>query len=269
MTDPVMITALYCLPFGALAGLLSGLMGIGGGLVLVPLFYYLFPHLGVDHAHLMSACVATSLVTIIVTASSSALSHWRMGNLNTRRFMPIAGAMVVGGSCAGLVMPLLATELLRSVFALFALFIAWRMVRGAKDPEPEITKSGVLLHQLSGSAIIGLFSALMGIAGGALLVPFLNRMGIAVRQAIGIAAACGVVLAISGSISYALVPVDAGVMPAGSLGYVYLPAAIGVVMTSVFFAPLGAKLNQRLPIRRLKQLFALLLAVVSMRLLFS
>lgn len=252
---------------GSVVGVLAGMLGIGGGLIIVPALLYLLTELlNVGLAESMPMAIATSLATIILTGMSSARAHFKLGNLN----VSIVKWCAVGISLGAILGPQVATRLpaeqVKSIFALLVVFIAAQMVFGGQRKSQQKISNTLLI-------IIGFFtgiiSAFMGIGGGALMVPALVWFRVDIKQAIGCAAFCGLVIAVFGTISFVQAGWSNPHLPPWSLGYVYLPAAIGIVITSVFTAKLGAKISHHLNTIILKRVFAGFLIIVAARMLLG
>jgi len=261
--DPLALIAY--LTTGAVAGLLAGLLGIGGGALIVPALIAIFSYLHLDSTWAPHLAVTTSLATIIATGSVSAYSHHRRGALDWAIFRVLGPALLIGagiGACfGGEITPLW----LQRLFALFLFYSGVRML--ARQPRTA-TKPLPTRPRLLGTGIgFGALSALLGVGGGVLVVPFLARHGIDLRRAVGTASACGVPIAAAGSLGFILAGWGRSGLPAQSLGFLYWPAAVAIVATSMPFANLGARLAHRLPTQALKRVFALLLLLVGVGLI--
>jgi hypothetical protein len=252
---------------GALAGVLAGLLGIGGGLVIVPILYFCFTIQGVSHDVMMHLALGTSLATIIFTSLSSMRAHNQRGSLNWSIFKTITPGILTGTLIGSFIATALPTEFLKGFFGIFLYFVSFQMLTG-KKPEAGRTVPGAVGLFGAGNGI-GIFSALVGIGGGTLSVPFLTWCNVKIHEAIGTAAAIGLPIAIAGSIGYAIRGIGVEELPAWSMGYIYFPALLGIVSMSVFTAPLGAKLAHSLPVDKLKKIFALLLFLVGSKMLWS
>lgn len=254
--------ALGLMAAGAVAGLIAGLLGVGGGIVMVPAMAFAFQALGYDADVVMHVAVGTSLAVIIATGTMSARAHHARGAVDfdvLRLWGPfIVGASLLGGLMAGLY----SGAVLRIIFGVVALFIALNIVLPVQRR---------LMAHLSGSAaanrtsavVVGYISALMGIGGGSLSVPTLVAFGNPMHRAVGTSSALGVMLAVPGALGFVVSGWFAGGRPPFSLGFVNLVALvlIGVVASNV--APLGAALAHRLDQRRLKLVFAVFLVLVG------
>lgn len=253
---------------GALVGFLAGLLGIGGGLIVVPVLVMLLPAFGVVPAEqAILVAIATSLASIIVTATSSVLAHHRWGNVP----WPTASAIMVGAASGAWAVGYLAhnisTAVLQMIFGIAVLLLALRMLgsRSAvgKKPLPgQITTAAI-------SVFLGGIASLLGIGGGALFVPMLNYYSVDMRRAIGCAAASGIAIAVFGSFGYVIAGWQHYQLADGFVGYIYLPALLGIVSTSVFTAPLGAKLTQSLPVLTMKRVFGILLLLIAAKMILS
>lgn len=251
---------------GIVGGLLSGMLGIGGGIIVVPLLIYLLPLMDVPMALVVPMAVGTSLATIVVTTASSAFAHHKNGAIDWSWVRLIVPLLVVGGVLGGYIGANIDPFVLQRIFATMLLILAARMIWKVQPraQRQRIRPTPVRIC----SALIGVVSALVGIGGGALVVPMLHYYQVIMRQAVAIAAVCSVVLALVGTLTYAWVG-RAGVDVPGAVGFVYLPAWLGIGIFSVLMAPLGAKLAHRLPVRYLQRAFATLLIAVSCHLFIT
>lgn len=263
------VTILLDLVFGAVAGLASGLFGIGGGAIIVPFLVWSLPRQGVDEEVVMIMAVATSLATIVVTSLSSVRAHQRRGFLDWSRVARLTPGLVCGTVLGSIIADHLPTPRFKQLFALFLLVVAVRLFRSEREEQVGNWKDSKVL-MVGGGFGIGVLSALFGIGGGSLTVPFLLKCGSSVREAVAVSAACGFPIAVVGTVSYVLLGwhgVDP--LPPGSLGYVHGPAFLGIASASVVTAPVGAALAHRLPMRVLKKLFALVLFGLGIRMLWQ
>ena len=265
--DPLVVIILSCLILGSVVGVLAGMLGIGGGLIIVPVLSYLRIHfMGMTTETVMPVAIATSLSTIIFTGMSSAFAHYKLGNIQ-RHVVLYTGLGIAFGAFAGAqIASHISGELLKDVFAVLVILIAMQMIFGKQKASENDASKGTLATVGGGA---GLLSALMGIGGGALLVPALVWFRVNVRAAIGCAAFCGLIIAVFGTTSFIVAGYNAIDVPEHSLGYVYLPATAGIVATSMFTANIGAKLGQRVNVRVLKAMLACLLVLVSIRMILG
>ena len=253
------------LAIGALVGFLAGLLGIGGGMVMVPMLVFVFTAKGFPAAHMMHLSLATSMATILFTSASSVRAHHRHGAVDWRVARAMAPGILAGAFGASLVAGFVPTRPLAVFFTGFMFYAAAQMFFEVK-PKPA--------RQLPGSAglfaagtVIGGFSSVLAAGGAFLSIPFLAWCNVPLKRAIGTAAANGFPIALAGTAGYVLQGTRATGLPEGSFGYVYLPALILIVLASMPAAPLGARLAHRLPVRRLRVLFALMLLALALRML--
>ncbi len=251
---------------GLVAGIMAGLLGIGGGLVLVVALVWLLPLQGVPPESAMHAALATSLASIVLTGISSARAHHRRGSVRWTIVRWLVPGMLVGGLLGSFLAMALPGEVLRygvSVYCLLASAQLWFGVeRQRPDSAGDARGAGLTL---AGTGI-GAVSALVGIGGGSMTVPLLVWLGVAPVRAVGTSAACGVAIALASVAGYATLGAPHS-MPELSAGYVYLPAAVGVALTSVLSAPLGTRLAHAISAMALKRIFAVFLAAVGVSLL--
>jgi uncharacterized protein len=259
---------LITLAIGTVVGFLAGLIGIGGGLIIVPALVMLLPAYGIiEPENAMLVAIATSLASIIVTATSSVIAHHRQGNVP----WSIATAVLIGAALGALLVGYFAHhvsgEILKLVFAVAVLLLSLRMLGSRSTLGSKALPSKGWLGLVS--AILAGMASLLGIGGGALFVPMLNYFSVDIRRAIGCAAASGIAIAIFGSIGYVLAGWKHYSLAEGFIGYIYLPVLVGIVTTSVFMAPIGARLTNRLPVLVIKRVFGVFLILVSAKMLFS
>jgi len=258
----------YYLLCGGLAGLLSGLFGLGGGVVIVPFLIWRLTVDGYAPERVMVVAVATSLATIVPTSISAVRAHHRLGSVSWPWVWRMAPGILVGSALGAVIANGLPAQWLKLLFALFLLYVAGRMLRqsGARGNRPW-HPGGIRLSIVGGA--IGLLSAMLGIGGGTLSVPFLSRCGHPMAGAVGISATLGFPIALTGAAGYVVLGWGLPDRPPLSLGYVDLPAWGGIVLASVLLAPLGARLAHRLPTARLRKSFALVVLVLGMRMLWQ
>lgn len=253
---------------GVIAGLLAGLLGVGGGIVIVPVLYHVFTLVGIDEAVRMHVAVGTSLATIIPTAIVSARSHHRRGAVDfdlLRAWGPwillgAIGGTLIGGSAKG--------PVLTGVFAVVALAVAANMSlrRDAQALASRPPGPGLRAAIATG---IGGFSVLMGIGGGTLSVPILSAFSYPIRQAVGTASAIGLIIGIPGTLGFAWSGLDVPSRPPGSFGYVNLIGFGLLVPTTVLAAPWGARIAHAINPSHLRTAFAFFLFLTSLRMLYG
>ena len=252
---------LIYLVLGACAGVLAGLFGVGGGLIIVPVLVFSFTAQGFAPEVLTHLAVGTSLATIVFTSINSIRAHHRKGAVLWVLVGWMTAGIVVGAALGSLTADWLQGEVLQKIIGVFAIGMAIQMGFNLQ-PKAGGGVPGKLGLGVAGT-VIGWASAIFGIGGGSLTVPFLNWRGVPMQQSVATSAACGLPIALAGAISFMVVGMDAPHLPQWSLGYVYLPALVGIALTSMFFARFGATLAHRLSPLMLKRLFAVLLVCVG------
>lgn len=252
---------------GVFAGLTAGLLGVGGGIIVVPVLIYAFTALAFSPDVLTHMAVGTSLATIIITSAGSVFQHHRKGAVLWPVLVWFTVGLTVGALFGAKIADLLRGRVLQILFGLFALVIAWQMVQGLK-PKPSRGLPGPLGLSVAGW-VIGTVSAIFGIGGGSLSVPFFSWCNMKMQDAVGTSSAGGIPIAIAGALGFIWTGWQNPHLPKHSLGFVYLPAMLGIAITSVIFAQIGARWAHRLPAATLKKIFALLLAVVGGKLLIG
>lgn len=251
---------------GAVAGVLAGLLGIGGGVIIVPIVTLLFEDHGVPHGVAIKMALGTSLATIVVTAMTSVYTHHRKGAVEWGLFRIMGPAVFIGSLMGAWLADIIPGELLYVAFIVFLFAISLQMATSRVSAHRGLPgRNGIAAV----STAVGVVSALMGIGGGAMHVPFLSYCGVPVKRAIATAAATGLPLAVSATIGYIIGGLDEPGIPPASIGYVNLPVFGGVVAASLLFAPLGATLAHKLPDLLLRRLFAVFLFVLACRMAYK
>ncbi|WP_035259538.1 sulfite exporter TauE/SafE family protein [Actibacterium mucosum] len=254
------------LAIGAFAGVLAGLLGVGGGIVLVPAFFYTFSALGYGGDYVMQICLATSLATIIVTSLRSVMSHNRKGAVDwdvLRRWSP---GIVIGALLGVAVATRLDSSALQALFGTLGIVIGLYMAFG--NPNWRLASAmpggGV---RWGVSTAIGLLSVLLGIGGGSLAVPTMTLCAYPIHRAVATAAGFGVVLAVPSVLGFLLVDIPAEMRPPLTIGAVNIPAFLIVISMTLITAPLGAKLAHAMDPKPLRRVFALFLMLVALNML--
>lgn len=253
---------------GLCAGLLAGLFGIGGGIVLVPFLLWSLPLQGIHGDILMLTALGTSFGVILLTSLGSTLSHARHGHVDWHSVAALSPGMLLGTSAGAHLANGIPAKWLIVIFALFQCYVALRLVQKPRQhvagTAPDIP--GPFRHWIAGTGI-GMLSALFGIGGGTLTVPYLLRHGMHIRASVGTSAACGFPIALSGCANYLWLGLQHKDLPEHMLGYLWWPAALMLALSGMAGAPLGAGLVAHLPVVQLKRYFALLIVGVAATLL--
>lgn len=267
-TTTIVLWALAMCGTGIVAGLLAGLLGVGGGAVIVPVLYQAQAVLGVEEGLRMKVAVATSLATIIATSAVSVRSHFRRGAVDVPLlrqwgipiFLGTALGTMLGGAVDG--------RVLTAVFATVAFVVAIRMF--VRHTGIAVSDGFPNRFALVGSGMfVGGVSALMGIGGGMLSVPILSNYGFDIRRAVGTAAAIGFIIAIPGTLGYIVAGWGVAGLPPYSFGYFNGLAALALVPLTMATAPLGARLAHSVPRRSLQIFFACFLLISSLRMFYD
>jgi uncharacterized membrane protein YfcA len=260
--------ALSLLITGLVAGTLAGMLGVGGGIVIVPVLYHLFTLLGIDDSVRMHVAVGTSLATIVPTSIMSSRAHRKRGNLDTaliKRLLPSVICGVIVGSVAS---RYLSGNVLTSVFSTVALVVALNMAFKKDGFALGDDLPGQFGTALMGSTIGGL-STLMGIGGGTLSVPILNALRVPMHTAVGSGALLGMFISFPGAIAFIINGLGVAERPPASLGYVNLLGISLIVPAAMATTGLGAKLAHAIDARRLRLVFAVFLALTSLRMFYK
>lgn len=247
---------------GALAGFLSGLFGLGGGIIIVPALIFVFTANGLPLEVITHLAIGTSLATIVVTSIASTYTHHQKGSVLwglTRWLIP---GLLLGSIFGGLLAASLPGSTLQLILGTLMIIVAVQLL--VRQYTGSIKTPGKF-RLYTGGIFIGTVSSLLGIGGGTLTTPFLASFGIGIRQAVATSAACGLPIAIAGSATYLFSGMASMLIPQGSLGYIFIPAWLGIVLTSMPFARVGALLAHRINERRLKQLFAGIILILGVR----
>ncbi len=249
---------------GVFAGVLAGLLGVGGGIVLVPAYFYLFSGLGYGSEDLMQICVATSLATIIVTSARSVMAHHRKGAVDWTILRQWAPPIAVGAGVGVLVVAQLHTRSLQIIFGGMLISIALYMIFGKASwrISDHLPGRG---FRLAFGPVMGFISVLLGIGGGSIGTPMLTLHGVPIHRAVATSAGFGVTIALPSAVGFLLTPVAAA--PPWTLGAVNIPAFLITIAMTTLSAPWGAALAHRLDARLLKRVFAGFLLLVALNML--
>lgn len=266
LLDPLLITELALL--GLCTGFLAGLLGIGGGMVLVPFLTYFLGQQQVAPDLAVKMAIATSMATIVFTSISSVRAHHQRGAVRWDIARRLSPGIVLGSLAASLgVFALLKGAFLAIFFALFVSFSAFQMLRN-KKPAPSRQMPGTA-GQLAAGGTIGLLSGLVGAGGGFVSVPFMVWCNVAIHNAVATSAALGFPIALANAAGYVVSGQSVTGLPPASWGYVWLPALGVIALCSVCTAPLGARAAHQLPVAQLKRVFAALLMVLAAYMLWK
>ncbi len=249
---------------GVLAGLAAGLFGLGGGVIVVPILTFLFTAQHMPDAHILHMALGTSLASILFTSLSSMRAHNQRGAVDWPIALRIAPGILAGAFAGSWLAAQISTRYLKIFFVLFLFYVAFRIAMNIKPVIKSPYSNGGILGV---GALIGVISSLVGIGGGTMSVPFLLRCNATMHKAIGTSSAIGFPIALAGAVGYAISGARVTGLPENTLGFIYLPALLLVALASVTTAPVGAKIAHRLPVARLKMIFAGLLMLMGIKML--
>ncbi|MFZ5511463.1 MAG: sulfite exporter TauE/SafE family protein [Pseudomonadota bacterium] len=252
---------------GAVAGFFAGLLGIGGGIVMVPVLALLFELGGMPRDYIFQLALGTSMAAILFSSLASLRAHHRHGAVIWSVVGRITPGILLGTALGTALARHVPTRSLALFFAAFVVFVALQMTLNFR-PTPSRSLPGPMGLTAVGVGI-GIVSSLVAIGGGAMTVPFLTWCNVRVRDAIGTSAAVGFPIALGGTVGYIANGLTAPGLPGGSLGFIYLPALVWILAASVFAAPLGARTAHRLPVATLKRIFAGVLVILAAKMLWS
>ncbi len=265
LLEPLLVVELALL--GIVTGFLAGLLGIGGGMLMVPFVTIILSNRGVPADLSVKMAIATSMATILFTSMSSVWAQQRRGAVRWDVALRLAPGIVLGGLAASLgVFTLLRGTWLALFFAGFVAFSATRMLLEPKSPPTRDMPRAA--GQLAIGGLIGFLSGLVGAGGAFISVPFMTRHRVALHQAVATSAALGFPIALANVTGYIISGWNVSNLPGGSLGYLFLPALLVIAVASVSMAPLGVRAAHALPVQRLRRLFALLLYLLASYMLY-
>jgi len=260
----VLLAYLAC---GAVVGILAGLLGVGGGLVIVPMLVFVFLWQGVPAELVQLMALGTSLASIVITSIASFRAHDKRGAVRWVIWRAITPGILIGTFGGGFLADALPLSFLRGFFVCFVYYAAVQMFLDFK-PKPGRDLPGTLgVNGVGG--VIGVVSSLVGIGGGSLSIPFMTCCNVPMHTAVGTSAAIGFPIAVAGTLSYIWNGLSVPNLPPHSLGYINLMALAGIVSASYLTAPLGAKLAHSLPVSKLKRFFAVFLFCIATRMLWT
>lgn len=253
---------------GLIAGLLAGMMGIGGGIVLVPGLYYSFTALGYDPDIMMHMAVGTSLMIMVPTALSSARAHWQKNAVRTDLVRSIGPGILTGVVIGTGFAAMISGEGLKLFFAIAIAVLAFFMFLEPGRLKLLREMPSAMWRYVAGT-VIGTVSCMMGIGGAVMNVPFMRMGQVPIHSAVGTAAALGLFVSIPGVIGFSLIGHGIEGRPPFSLGYAHIPASVIIAPVSVLCAPVGAMLAHWLPVKTMQRVFALFMMIVAVQIFFS
>lgn len=265
----LLVFSVTLLGAGLVAGTIAGLLGVGGGIVLVPVLYYVFSAMGgVDPSVCMHLAVGTSLAAMVPTSIRSALAHRSRGAVDEALFIRWLPAALAGAIAGIFIAARIDGAALTLIFAIFASIAALHMAFGKESWRIASDLPSVLAQRVMAFFIAGV-SVMIGIGGGTFTVPMLTLFGYPIHRAVGTAAAIGVLIAIPGAIGFSIAGLDAPGRPGWSLGYTSLIGVAVIIPATIATAPIGAALAHRLDRTWLRSAFAIFLAATGIRMLLN
>jgi len=254
---------LFLIVIGGVAGVLAGLLGVGGGIVLVPAFFFAFQMLGYDGPQIMQVCLATSLATIIVTSVRSLNSHNKKGAVDWG-ILKKWGPGIVLGSIAGVLMASsLRSGTLQMIFGVLGLIVGAYMAFGKSSWRiaDEMPKGG---KQYIYSPVVGFLSAMMGIGGGSFGVPLMSLHNVAIHRAVATAAGFGILIAVPSAVGFLMLTIEPTSRPPFTIGAINIPSFFIVIAMTLLTAPIGVKLAHAMNPAPLKRAFGFFLILVAL-----
>jgi uncharacterized membrane protein YfcA len=252
---------------GLFVGFFAGLLGIGGGLMLVTLMVYLFTVQGFPADRLLHLALGTSITSIVFTSISSLRAHHQHGAVRWDIVRTATPGLVVGTLLGTLVADSLKSKYLAIFFVIFVYYSAVQMVANVKPkPARQLPGAGAMSAV---AVVVGAVSSLVGVGGGVLTIPLMSLHNVPMRQAIGTSAALGLPIAIAGTVGFVVTGLGKDHLPPLTVGYVYLPALVGIVIGTFVTVPWGARMAHTMPVSTLKKIFAAILFVLATKMLFT
>lgn len=263
---PVLLPLLIAL--GLVAGFMAGLLGVGGGIILVPGLYFLFKTLGYAPDHLMHLAVGTSLAIIIPTGISSAFAHYKRGAVRMDLVRHIGPGIVIGVMAGTVIAGIISGTELKMIFA-GALFFFAALMQIPPKPQEGGPKEMGYGRGSAGGFVVGVLSSLMGIGGATLNVPFMTLHGVPIHNAVASSSALGPIIALPGTIGFIIIGWNAQDLPPLSWGYVNLLALAVIAPLSAFAAPYGARAAHAVSVVILRRIFSIFIIIVAIKMLWE
>ena len=252
---------------GLFVGFFAGLLGIGGGLILVTLMVYMFTVQGFPADRLLHLALGTSIASIVFTSISSLRAHHKHGAVRWDILRSAIPGLVLGTLFGTFVADQLKSKYLAIFFVIFVYYSAVQMFANVK-PKPTRQLPGKIGMTVV-AIIVGIVSSLVGVGGGVMTIPLMSLCNVPMRQSIGTSAALGLPIAIAGTVGFIVTGLGKDHLPPLSVGYVYLPALVGIVIGTFVTVPWGAKAAHTLPVTTLKKIFAVILFILATKMLWS
>lgn len=262
----ILLASLAYIVLGVLAGMLSGLLGISGGVITVPVLFFIFEYVGLPQATIMHYAIGTSLTSMIFNSVTSTWYHNKKGFVEWQTVKHMALGIILGSIAGALIAEIMSGIVLEIFFGVFACLLGVHLLRSKEIKPITNTPSPVLLNTMG--FIIGCISNMLGIGGGSMVVPLLLIFGVSDKKAIGTSAATGLLITALGSISYLTYGLSAPEYPY-AVSYLYLPAFVLISITTFFSAPFGARLSHKMDTIKLRRIFACIMLLIGLVMLFG
>ncbi|MCU7834405.1 MAG: sulfite exporter TauE/SafE family protein [gamma proteobacterium symbiont of Taylorina sp.] len=256
----ILLIALYGI-VGLFSGILAGMLGVGGGLIIVPVLAGLFRSQNIDESIIMHLAVGSSLATIVVTSIGSMQAHNKRGSVVWSIFASLSPGIVIGALLGAWLAGLFSTFLLQKIVALFIIIIGIQMISSFSVKAHK--NNPTTLNMISSGSVIGLLSSMAGIGGGSLTVPYLMWHKVPMVKAIGTASACGLPIAMAGALGFVIVGMEHTSTTPMTTGFLYWPAIFGISIVSYFSTSIGVYLAHKVDVKTLKKLFSILLIFIG------
>ncbi len=259
---------LICFICGAFGAILQGIIGIGTGIIIVPLLTLMLPHYGYAPTAAMHIALATSMAAIAINSLSALYSHQRRGNIQWDLFNKVILFCIVGAGIGAMLASNINAYYLEAFYGLFLLWVSWVMMKGASNEQSVDTIPQLSRRKLAtGGFGIGLFASLSGSGGGILMVPFLNKLNVNIRYAVGTSTLIGMPISLIGASTYTTLGASKVDMPY-IVGYLHWPALLTFSIAGLLFAPIGVRLATHLPTHIVRRLFAACIILVALKMLW-
>lgn len=261
---------LLLLGIGAVSGFLSGLLGVGGGVLFVPALFFALTSMGYDPEYAMHIALGSSLLIVFATGSTSAYQHYKRGAVDldrVRLWGPFIVAGVITGSFFAAMVP---GEHLKKIFAVVTMLIAIYMAFNKDRAVGEVVRTIQLKIQKAFCLLIGIVSSMIGVGGAILTIPLMTYIGVPMQRAVGTGAALGILISLPGALTYMIMgSLQSYDLPPYSIGYVNFLAVAAIVPASVLLAPMGVRAAHKMPKAMLRRVFAAVLIIVSIRMMMT
>jgi uncharacterized membrane protein YfcA len=252
---------IICLIAGGVGAILQGMVGIGTGIVVIPLLTFILPHYGIPQDVAVHIALTTSITVIVINSISALISHHKRGNIQWGLFKKMLFFSVAGSFAGAMAANAISGQYLKMIFGSFMIVLALYMLIRKADAHPELPLRTIA----TGGVSIGFFGSIIGTGGGVLMVPFLHAHKLKMRYAVGTSTLIGLPVTLIGSLTYIIMGLSAAPVSANTIGYLHWPAFLAISAAGIVCAPIGAKLATILPTKVLQKIFAVCMIVVGIK----